>query len=97
MVSFQEIATQLAPKAKSYKNFKIGKSGQTAKERFDQEHCKTYASYGELGFSDTASTIDQCEQFLIDYFKSYPNNDNKQGSAGEMTNSNRYIVYIVWN
>lgn len=98
MATFQEIASALEKRVNGFKKFKIGKTGQTVKERFEQEHSKTYSFYESLGTSSIAKTIDGCEQYLIDYFKKLPNNDNQQGAAGAMTEDSKlYSVYVVWN
>ena len=95
-MTVQECINSIGAKAKVCKGFKIGKTGQTKDERFNQEYSKSYVSIDEVCYSDTESTIDRYETEIIKFFKDYPNNDNKQDGGGEMTNSNRYIVYVVW-
>ena len=99
MATVKELTDKLTPVVKGYKSFKIGKTGQTLKERFDQEHSKNYKHSAEVCYSSMAGDIDRYEEQIIACFKNYPNNDNDQKGGGEMTKSNsgRYIVYIVWN
>lgn len=97
MATIQEVIEQLKPKVKGFRHFKIGKTGQSVKERFDSEHSQIYTHIEELVYSTNASIIDAFEIGIIKHFKTYSNNDNIQDGGGEMTPSKRYIVYIVWN
>lgn len=95
--TFAQVADDVKTKITTAKNFKIGKTGQTVKERFDQEHCKIYKFHECLGTSTDAKVIDELELYLIKQFMSYPNNDNEQHGGGEMTKSLNYSIYICWN
>ena len=97
MATFQEVADSIKTKIASAKNFKIGKTGQSVKERFDQEHCKNYNHYASMGTSTDAKVIDELELFLIKEFIGYKNNDNDQHGGGEMTKSSTYSIYLCWN
>lgn len=97
MASFQDIADTIKGKVKSAKHFKIGKSGQNANDRFEQEHKETYNYIEVLAQHPQSKVIDELEIYLINIFKNYPNNDNKQLGGGEMTKSERYIIYLVWS
>ena len=41
--------------------------------------------------------VDSCEKYLIEHFFEFPNCDNDQIGGGEMTESEWYFVYIVYN
>lgn len=63
MATFKELADKLEPRLKSMTNFKIGKTGQTLKDRYEQEYKEEY-SYSEIiGFSTSAKTI-----MILKYF-----------------------------
>ncbi len=97
MATFQQVADNIKAKIASAKSFKIGKTGQSVKERFDQEHFKTYKYYACMGTSSDAKVIDELELYLIKQFIGYKNNDNDQHGGGEMTKSSLYSIYICWN
>lgn len=97
MATVQELITKWEPILKGHKTFKIGKTGQTCKDRFDEEHCKVFTKYAEMVYSTEPTSIDRYEIELIKHFKSYSNNKNEQEGGGEMTKSDRYIVYVVWS
>jgi len=97
MASFKELADELEPKVKLMSNFKIGKTGQSMKDRYDQLYSDKYSSYAVVGSSTTAETIDKFEKYLIDLFKDYKNCDNEQVGGGDMEKSDKYIVYVVYN
>jgi len=97
MATFEELADKLEPKLKVISNFKIGKTGQTIEDRYNQEYSDVYDFYEEVGYSTTAENIDNFEKYLIDRFQSFPNCDNEEVGGGEMTDSDRYIVYLMYN
>lgn len=97
MATFKELGDKYEPKLKTLKNFKIGKTGQTVKERYDDEYSETYSNYEVIGSSDNKKTIDDFEKYMIERFISLDNCDNEQIGGGEMTNSDKYIVYLMSN
>ena len=97
MATFKELGDKLEAKLEAISNFKIGKTGQSIEERYNQEYSETYDSFVEVGFSLTEETINSFERYLIDRFQSLPNCDNLQVGGGEMTISSRYIVYLMYN
>lgn len=97
MTSFTQIETQLRIRLPFMKGFKIGKTGQSIKERYEQEYKDSYANIEELGFADNPSVIDGLEEYLIKAFQHLPNCANEQVGGGEMTKSDKYLVYLVYN
>ena len=99
MVTFKQVAEKIKSKISSAKSFKIGKTGQTVKERFDQEHYKTYKFYESLGTSSDPKIIDDLELYLIKEFKEYKGNNNEQNGGGEMkvSTTGTYSIYLCWN
>lgn len=97
MAKFEEIGDGYEEKLKSVSSFKIGKTGQTLKERYDEEYSDTYEKYKVVGYSADKKTIDNFEKYMIERFMNFPNCDNEQIGGGEMTTSDKYIVYLVYN
>lgn len=97
MATIQEIAIKLEEKVKTVKNFKIGKTGQTLEERYNQDYCNTYTNRQIVCKSDKKESIDNAEKFLIDYLIERGHNHNDQIGGGEMKDSTQYIVYLVYN
>jgi hypothetical protein len=78
--------------------FKIGKTGQTIDDRFRGDHESNYKSIKEIGGSNNKSFVDGMEVELIKYFKTnHKNCDNEQEGGGDMCQSERYLIYVVWN
>ena len=94
---FKELADKLEPKLKIISNFKIGKTGQSIEERYNQEYSDKYDYYEVVSYSPNTETIGKFEEYLIDRFQNFTNCDNVQVGGGEMTVSDEYIVYIVYN
>jgi len=97
MATFIELADKLEPRLKLMTSFKIGKTGQTLKDRYDQGYSDKYKFSEVIGSSALSKTIDSFEIYLINRFGGLSNCDNDQAGGGEMTNSEKYIVYIMFN
>ena len=97
MSTFEELGNKYEQKIKSLSNFKIGKTGQTIKERYEEEYSDTYEKYKVIGNSKSAATVDKFEKYMIVRFMDLNNCDNEQIRGGEMTESEKYIVYLVYN
>lgn len=97
MATFEKIGDDYKSKLNSVKNFKIGKTGQTIKERYDEEYSKDYSNYEIIGSSEKSNTIDDFEKYMIKRFMKLSNCDNEQVGGGEMTSSTEYIVYLMYN
>lgn len=97
MATFKELGDKLEIKLKTISNFKIGKTGQSIEERYNQEYSDIYASYEEIVSSLTPEIIDNFEKYLIERFQNIANCDNEQSGGGKMAKSNRYIVYLMYN
>ena len=97
MATFEKLGDKFESKLKNLKNFKIGKTGQTVKERYDQEYSENYSDYQEIGNSDKSEVIDEFEKYMIERFMDLDNCDNEQIGGGEMTDSKVYIVYLMSN
>ena len=93
----KELGDKYESKLIGLKNFKIGKTGQTVKERYDSEYANVYESYMILGNSEDEDTIDEFEKYMIDRFIDFNNCDNEQIGGGKMAESNQYIVYLMHN
>ena len=97
MATFEELGDKYASKLESLSNFKIGKTGQTIEERYNEEYADTYSYYETIGSSENKTTIDNFEKYMIERFMNLPTCDNEQDGGGEMTDSNKYIVYLMYN
>lgn len=97
MATFEELGDKLEKQIKNYINFKIGKTGQTIEERYEEEYKNDYGHYMILGTSSNKNTIDEFEMYLISRFDKYENCDNEQVGGGDMTDSDKYLVYVVYN
>lgn len=79
--------------------FKIGKTGQTPEERFEN-YKSDYDEIKPLFSSSVSSVIDDAESELIDNYIDHPKcKNNKDGDSSEndpMKESGEYCVYIVW-
>ena len=97
MATYEELGDELEPQLKALSNFKIGKTGQIIGNRFDQEYSKEYYFSMVGGRSSEKEVIDSLEMYLIERFHELPNCDNEQVGGGDMTESDTYIVYIIYN
>ena len=97
MATQKELGDKFELFIEKYSNFKIGKTGQTSQERYDQEYSKIYSKIVEVGNSDEKETIDDFEKYMIERFGDLSNCDNQQVGGGDMTDSKVYLVYIVYN
>lgn len=97
MATFEELGDKYDLKLRTLSNFKIGKTGQTIEERYNEEYSDTYDYYEVIGSSENKSTIDNFEKYMIDRFSNLPKCNNDQIGGGEMVKSNKYIVYLVYN
>lgn len=97
MATFKEKGDEWEDKLESFSQFKIGKTGQTIKERYKEEYSDTYTMYDTIGHSNESNVIDNFEKYMIERFMDLENCDNEQIGGGEMTKSDRYIVYVMYN
>lgn len=96
-LTIQEIIDKLESDVGNYQKFRIGKTGQAARECFNELYSEEYSFITELVHSDEPRSVDRYEREIIKHFKSYPNNKNEQDDDGEMRRSEKYIVYVVWS
>ena len=79
--------------------FKIGKTGQTPEERFEN-YKSDYDEIKPLYASSVPNVIDDAESELIDAYIDHPKCKNERnGDLSEndpMKDSGEYCVYIVW-
>lgn len=96
-MSIQDCINSIQSKISNSKGFKIGKTGQTSTDRFNQEYKNKYSRIFTICQSTSSKPIDEYEIALIKHFKNYPNNENDQNGGGSMSTSsgNTYIVYVV--
>jgi hypothetical protein len=94
-ITREQIVEKVERLIKNVSKFKIGKTGQTLKERFNEEYAGEYTDIEEICFSDNMTSIDDMEEYLIEQFGEYSNCTNEQIGSGKMTKSNRYYVYLV--
>ena len=97
MATFKELGDKWEDKLESFSQFKIGKTGQTIEERYEEEYSDTYAKYDTIGHSSKSEVIDNFEKYMIERFMGLDNCDNEQIGGGEMTESDKYIVYVMFN
>lgn len=99
MAEFEELAAKLESQLPKFFNFKIGKTGRHIQDRYDQEYeySDIYDSHQVVGSSENAETINSFEKYLVKRFQSLQNCDNDQEGGGEMTKSDKCIVYLVYN
>lgn len=97
MATFQEIADKIETKIKNVESFKIGKTGQSIVDRYNQEYKDKYKNYEEICYSTEKKVVDDLEKFLIEKLQKYLHNKNEQIGGGEMTTSSRYIIYLMYN
>ncbi|SHJ03352.1 hypothetical protein [Flavobacterium terrae] len=97
MATFEELGNKLEEFIKSISNFKIGKTGQSIEDRFNDKYYDDYAEYYVVGSAKESKVIDNFEKYLIDRFMNHENCDNEQIGGGEMTESDNYIVYVMYN
>lgn len=96
-IIFEKIGDDLGQRLQNYSGFKIGKTGQKLQDRYSGAYSHLYENYGEIYSSFNKAFIDNLEKYLIERFFELPNCDNENEGGGEMTNSNVYIAYIVFN
>ena len=96
MATFDELGDKYESQLKKLSNFKIGKTGQTVEERYNEEYSDTYDYYEIIGSPDNETTINNFEKYMIERFKDLSNCDNDQIGGGEMIKSNKYIVYLMF-
>jgi len=97
MATFKDTGDKHQSLLENSTNFKIGKTGRTIKERYDEEYSEEYKNYKTIGTSDKKETIDGFEEYMIERFSDLENCDNEQIGGGEMTDSEKYLVYVVYN
>ena len=97
MAKYKELGDQLQDRIHKFTNFKIGKTGQSIQERYNEEYSSDYSHFEEIGYSDNSENIDKFEEYLIERFMHLKNCDNEQVGGGEMTKSDKYLVYLVYN
>ncbi len=97
MATQEELGNKYETFLRNLSKFKIGKTGQTIEDRYDEEYSDTYSFYEEVGSSTQETTVDDFEIYMIKRFMYLPNCDNEQVGGGKMTKSDRYIVYLVYN
>ena len=96
-----KISNYITDYAKNWSSFKIGKSGMTAEERFNEpDYNGEYDGIVEVYESTSADNVSKMEASLIDCFKNNEKCDNvKDGDSSvndTMATSSEYIVYVVY-
>lgn len=77
-------------------SFKIGETGQEEYDRL-QQHPDKFRRIEVITFSKYKRVIDDAEEHMLEIFKNWKNCDNKKGgSAGRMTKSSKYILYVIY-
>ena len=95
-MTFSEMEARIRSIALRSSSFKIGETGQEDYERLNQ-HPGKYHRIETITFSKHKREIDYAEEKMIAIFKNWKNCENKRGgSAGRMTNSRRYILYVIY-
>ena len=98
-MNFEEIEKELNIKILflNPKNFKIGKTGKSLEERYDEEYKDSYKEIEEIYCNSSKIKIDELEKHLIRNFIDNPRCDNEQIGSGEMKDTGAYSVYLVFN
>lgn len=78
MATFQELGDEYEAKLQTLKNFKIEKTGQTLKERYDEEYADSYSHSEVIGSSEEPDVIDRFEIYMTKRFIGLDNCDNQQ-------------------
>lgn len=95
-MTYIEMGLRIAYIARRSSSFKIGKSGQTEYDRLKQ-HSKKYRKIVTIVWSADKTKINTAEKKMIADFINWKNCENKKGgSAGEMKDSKKYILYIIY-
>ena len=83
---------------KGIKHFKIGKTSQPLKDRFDHNYQARYSQIKLVYQSNDLKLIDSLEKELIAYFKKYNANrcDNDQLGGGPDCEGDIGYIYIVF-
>lgn len=95
----ESIRVAIASSIFDFSHFKIGKTGQTLEDRFSKSTYKEdYKGIIPVHVSDDPDEISQLEADLIENFKDNPKCDNNRTTdKDEMTESDKYTLYVVWN
>lgn len=93
---FEYFRDLLEVDSSKYSKFKIGKTGQEIRERFQTEYQDEYDDIRSLALSEDSALIDCLEKFLIAYFQNDPKCQNHQIGGGEMAQSKVYRIYVVF-
>lgn len=95
----ERIRQSIASSAFAYNHFKIGKTGQTLDDRYNNSSYKVdYNGISPLHVSENPDEISQLEADLIENFIGDPKCDNDRTTdKDDMTSSERYTLYLVWN
>lgn len=96
-----QIANDIMACAENWSSFKIGKSGMTAEERFNEpDYNGEYDDIKVVYESTSADNVSKMESSLINFFMDNEKCDNikdGEGSANDtMADSDKYIVYVVY-
>ena len=95
-MTFTEMESRIKSTALQSSSFKIGETGQAEYERLSQ-HDDKYRRIKIITFSKYKKDIDYAEAKMIDIFITWKNCENKKGgSAGRMTKSDKYILYVIY-
>ena len=75
--------------------YKIGKTGEKLKDRFNKGYKKEYDDIFPVQLSITKEYINLLEKILIFAFKDTPKCENEQKGGSDMVDATTYKVYIV--
>ena len=96
-----QIASDIMACAENWSSFKIGKSGMTAVERFNEpDYNGEYDGIEVVYESPSSDNVSRMEASLINFFKNHEKCDNIKDGEGSvndtMADSDNYIVYVVY-
>lgn len=95
-MTYKEMESRIRSIALRSSSFKIGETGQEEYERLNQ-HPTKYKRIEVITFSKYKRDIDDAEEKMIEIFINWKNCENKKGgSAGRMTRSSKYILYVIY-
>ena len=93
----KEIITNINSKINTADKFKIGKSGEAIDVLYQADYKDIFTFHEEIAASKGRRDIDDLGEYLIEYYKDSVLGFSENLDLGQMKESPRYIMYIVYN
>ncbi len=95
-LTYKDVEDRIRAIVQKSSKFKIGETSQTKEARLSQH--STFSKIEVVATSKYKKRIDECEGAMLKIFKDHPKCSNeKEGSAGKMTTTDTYLLYVVYN